>query len=67
MQFLNYRPETHEIVLLIWCGLFLLVAWKLTAKDDYSYWKQRLKLIPLALIWFVIYVFGDLIWRWLIG
>jgi len=59
--------ETRDLVFWIWCGLFLIPAWKLTAKDGPSYWETRLKLIPLAFARFVLYVVGYLVGLWIRG
>jgi hypothetical protein len=59
------RPiEKHDIFLLIWSGLFLIPAYKIVRHKDWSYWQIRLRLLPLALFWAVLYMMGFIVLNW---
>ena len=70
-----FRPYSHST--LTWGALpladkvlgfvgmisFVIVAWKIEGKKHWGYFERRLKLLPLALLWFFLLIGLDYLWQ----
>jgi hypothetical protein len=41
---------------------FPIVAWKIESKRHWGYYERKLKLLPLALLWFFLYIGLHYLW-----
>ena len=55
------------IIMKVWLGIvstgFLVVAYRVDRGKKYSYWSQRLRLAPIAMLTFLVFVAGLLVLR----
>ena len=50
------ESSADKVLLVIGMISFVIVAWKIEGKSHWGYFERRIKLLPLALLWFFLLI-----------
>jgi hypothetical protein len=56
-------PLSAKLVLVGWCAAFVFVAWKIEGKKQWGWYERKIKLLPLALLWALLYAGMLFYWK----
>jgi hypothetical protein len=56
-------PLMDKLIVVIGMVSFVIVAWKIEGKSHWGWFERRLKLLPLALLWFFLPIGLHYLWQ----